>query len=280
MLQTLVCIAFIFSFSQIALSKESAFDLEEAKTRCTAHYSDTPDVHMDDFKWGYSLTTMEDQFEETYSSGKRLEYHANYEETEKAFFLYLDNERYQPVKITQGFIKSVTQQIELAIAKGFADFVFFPDMGHAHLHFPEEHWQNEFANFGDTFKNRDKLYEKMLADPQMKALYHLAEQLKMQDEDKNVLLDDTIFFKYWHRNFVGYNDASSGYQIEVAPKENLYNTVGHIDDHKSWSAGFAVSASKDGCFPYIDKYGDTRYFDISLKDPPYSPSMVFSDDTY
>ena len=48
----------------------------------------------------------------------------------------------------------------------------------------------------------------MLADPKMTALYHLAEQLQLQDEDKNLLADELLVFKYWHRNFVGYNDTS------------------------------------------------------------------------
>lgn len=247
--------------------------MEVAKERCQSHYSESKEVYMNDFKWGVTLLEMSDKFEEIYSSGKRLYMHTNYDKDKKEFVTYLNRKDGLPVTLTENFIKSVTNHIEVAIANGFADYVFFPDMGHTHLYFPQSHWDSEYGNFDKSSKNQPNLYKKMLSDPKMKALYHLAEQLKMQDENKKVLKDKTLFFKYWHRNFVGMNDGTKNYQIEVAEEGALYNTVKNMDEHDSWSAGIAVSASEKGCFPYIDKDGNTRYFDIGLVDPRYDPNQ-------
>ncbi len=273
--------AFVLIFSIAAQGKDqTAFNIEVAKQRCQVSFHQTPEVYANDFKWGYTLLEMSDRFEEIYDSGKRLNMHAEYNPGEDQFYIFYDDKDHLPVAITEDFIKSVTNQIEVALANRFADYVFFPDMGHSHLHFPESHWQKEYTGENAPPKPRNNLYQKMLADPKMKALYHLAEQLQLQDEDKNLLADDLLVFKYWHRNFVGYNDTSRDFQIEVAPADKNYNTVGSIDEHHGYSAGFAVSASKDGCFPYIDKDGVTRYFDIGLQDPRYDPSKTQNEFSY
>ncbi len=271
MLQILITLGLSLFMTSNAFAK-TALQLGEAKKRCLTHFSESPEVFADDFSWGYTLLEMEDRFEEIYHSGKRLNMHSLYDPITDQFMLFYDDKKHLPVPIDGHFIKSVTNQIEIAIEKGYASFVFFPDMGHSHLYFPEQHWQDNYAGENAPQGERNNLYTKMLADPKMKALYHLAEQLQMQNEDQSVIDDETLTFKYWHRNFVGYNDGSTQYQIEVAPPEKKFNTVGSIAGYKVYSAGFAISASKDGCFPYQDKDGKTRYFDIGLQDPRYDPN--------
>ncbi len=273
MLRTLSAICLLFSFSAHATTK-TAFNIEEAKIRCQTHFSQSPEIFAQDFSWGYTLLEMADKFEEIYDSGKRLFMHSQYDPQTDQFSIFFDGKKQLPVPITESFIKNVTLQIEVAIDKGYADYVFFPDMGHSHLYFPEDHWQAQYTGENEPPKPRSNLYKKMFADPKLRPLYHLTEQLKMQNEDKTLIEDEILIFKYWHRNFVGTNDGSGNYQIEVAPPEKLYNTVSSIEGHHSYSAGFAVSASKDGCFPYTDKDGVTRYFDIGLNDPRYDPSQT------
>ncbi len=248
----------------------SFYDLEEAKSRCTTHFSESPELYMNEFSWGYSLDSMAVKFEEIYESGKRIGTHSNFDPETDQFYLYLDKyHNFAPFKITPEFIKSVTLQIETAHVHRYGEFVFFPDMGHSHLHFPLEHWQENYADKEFTKQER---YEKMLADPELRPLYHLTEQLQMTDENDEVLDDPVLAFKYWHRNFMGYNNTTTGFDVPVDNSER-YNTVRDVPGYHRWSAGFAVSASKDGCFPYRDQNGVKRYFDISLSDPQYDPTQ-------
>lgn len=264
----LTILAPAFSWAQ---GNQTGFNWEQAKIRCTTHYKDSPELFMGTFSWGYSLLEMEDKFNEVYDSGERIFLHAHYDRQEDHFFAWLDDKPDQAVKLTEAFVKSVTLQIETSLSRGYASFVFFPDMGHSHLYFPEEHWQKVYAKADTSPANRQQHYENMLADPAMRPLYHLTEQLQMMDENKDLIDDQILKFKYWNRNFLGYNNSTTDYSIEVAPKEEKYNTVKSIDGYHSWSAGFAISASKDGCFPYRDKNGQIRFFDIALKDPRYDP---------
>lgn len=221
---------------------------------------------------------MEDKFNKTYYSKKRIRYHADYNSELNSFYLYLDSYKYIiPVKIKINFIKSVTLQIETALEEGYASYVFLPDMGHAHLYFPLDHWKREYAKFDISDNNMDDLEEKMLADNLMEPLYHLSERLEMVDKNGNVKLDEILSFKYWSRNFAGKNNGTKEYTIFITQDGKKYNTVCCLDNYKNWSSGFAVSASEFGCFPYRDKDGNIKYFDISLYDPRYNPDINQSD---
>ena len=66
-------------------------------------------------------------------------------------------------------------------------------------------------------------------------------------------------------------------QVVVAADTRRDNTVCALEGYVNWSAGFAVSASRRGCFPYRDVEGRTRYFDISLYDPSCHPSTYLLD---
>ena len=245
--------------------------MELARTRCLAHFSQSEELHYDEFIGSYTLPEMSDKFESIYESGKRLFMHANYEPEQEAFFLYMDPymgaEKPRPVAITENFIKSVTLHIETALQEGFADFVFFPDMGHSHLYFPEEHWDNFYRPMDLSYKNKHNIYEKFLADPKMRALYHLGEKLRFHDQDREALKDSVLSFKYWNRNFVGQNDGTRTHSVPVIQNRKEYNTVRSLPDYHVYGQGYAISASHKGCFPYVDKDGKTRFFDIGFFDP-------------
>lgn len=257
---------------------DSAFNIEESKERCLFDQFQTEELFGDELYRNYSLIEMEEKFNQVYNSKKRIRYHADYNSEMNSFYLYLVTPNsIIPVRITLNFIKSVTLQIETAIEKGFASYVFLPDMGHAHLNFPLDHWKKEYARFDISTNNMDEIEEKMLADMQMEPLYHLSERLEMLDENGNVKFDEVLNFKYWNRNFFGKNNGTNEYAIYITPNLKKYNTVCCLEGYKSWSSGFSVSASELGCFPYRNKDGNIQYFDISLYDPRYNPETNHSD---
>jgi len=243
---------------------------QESIERCQTHPDQSEELLSNEFKWGYTLLEMQDQFEKTYASGKRLLLHANYDNQSASFKIY-DNSDAKTIKslvINKNFIKSVTRQIETALKMGYASYVFFPDMGHSHLYFKEDHWLKNYQSLA-TNKSGQKhlLYEKMFADPELKALYHLSEQLEFKDEHGHLHNDEVLNFKYWTRNFLGQNNQSGLYDLPVSNDQTKFNTVAGLPDYHLYSSGFAISSSQKGCFPYEDQNGVIRYFDISLHDP-------------
>ena len=261
-------------FAAKADAATSAFNLEEAKQRCRTHHTQSKKLYRNTYHWGYSLEEMAATFAQIYIAENRLPYHADYNEEKQCFLLYYPTSKSaRPLVATANFIKSVTLHIETAIEQGYASSVFFPDMGHAHLYSPLDHWRKEYAYFDDSFYDSAEFYEKVLADEHMRPLYHLSEQLQMIDDKGQVMNDALLRHKYWHRNFFARNNGTAEYEILLAPDEKRYNTVCSLKDHMNWSAGFVVSANARGCFPYRDNDGTTRYFDISIFDPGYDPAL-------
>lgn len=215
---------------------------------------------------------MQDQFLKTYQSGKRLGLHANYDYKNQSFVIYskMVNKTF-PIKINQSFIRSITLQIETALKKGYASFVFFPDMGHTHLYFKKEQWEKNYHALTLKIGDQPLLYEKMFSDPQLMPLYHLSEQLKLKDNEGILINDETISFKFWTRNFMARNDETDFYTLPI-DMNHPTNTVDKIEGLNRYGQGFAVSASEKGCFPYQDSDGEIRYFDIALYEPRSDPS--------
>ena len=168
-----------------AESSPGGCTVDQTRERCTTHHSLSQRLYREPFAWCASLEAMRGQFEETCNSDKRIPYHADYNRAMKSFCLYLQGvDGVKPVRITEKFIHSVTTHIETALREGYAHFVFFPDMGHAHLYFPADHWRKAYASAESILQSLDALYEKMLADP---VLRH----------------------KYWNRNFLCRNTTTT-----------------------------------------------------------------------
>ncbi len=233
------------------------------KNRCKAPLADEEFVYGDDFSWHLSFNQMKDLFDKTYNSGKRLKGRFYFDPTENQIVAPLSYSEERSV-VSVRFIKSITEHIEKALKLTYADFIFFPDMGHNHFFIPNNIWDKYLS----IIDNKKTLYEKLFDEPQLRMLYHTAEQLQMLKRDTRELLDNRYTQKrYYTRNIIGSNNHDGVLDMVFSPIAD-FNTVRDFDDHKYYSSGVNISASKDGCFSYEYK-GRTYFYDISLYDLPY-----------
>lgn len=236
--------------------------------QCSMPKADEPVVKTDDFFWSMSLEQMDTKFKDIYASGKRLKGRAFYDPSKKEYFLPTSwGKEKKKILIPAPFLKSITKHIEEALRRRAVDFIFFPDMGHSHFFIPQKIWDQGMEKIND----RELLYEKMFATPELKILYHTAEQLKMQDGDgvdAPLTTDRRLLWRYFTRNLVGKNNGSDELEIYYNWSEK-FNTLRELEGHYYYGGGFNISSSKNGCFPYRWN-GKTYYFDLSLEDLPSS----------
>ncbi len=260
---------FLTTVSSQAVAEASGFNLELSKQRCTPAAPGELVVYNSDFKWSYTLPEMAQRFREIYNSGKRLDARAYYDRKTNQFYLtHRGFNTSNKVKIDENFIKSVTRHVEVALEQKYAEFIFFPDMGHSHLYFEEKHW-NDYYSVIPEAKEIYQQYEKMYGDLKMRALYHTAEQLHTKSKESGEFYSDHLEFRFWHRNLVGDNSVPDVITIFTDPN-HAANSVGDMEGHHAWSAGYSISSSKNGCFAYKQN-GKTLYFDISIHDLPADP---------
>lgn len=245
----------------------------EVIARCGAPAEDEVNVYVTDFEWGYTPDTMATRYEEIYSSGKRLAERAYYDDEREAFMLPSTPTWGGDVQLPLRLVENVRLHIERGLQEGVVDFVFFPDMGHAHLFIKQDAWDATYADYPIAESNRRR--EVMFDDPELKVLYHTAEQLEMLDENNAVIDDEHARHRHATRNLVGANDYSGDFEFLTEP-ESAANTGRDLDGYKYYSAGFNVSASKDGCFPF-EVNGQLQWFDLSLSDLPYPPDYSGGD---
>ncbi len=253
--------------------KSDAFDdkasvWEEIALRCTAPADDEEVVYNNDFEWGYSHEAMGIRYEEIYHSGKRLHARAYYDETLGSLVLPGTDSWGGDVMLPERLVENVTLHIEHALERGYAEFVFFPDMGHSHLFIPEQHFEDVYA--GTPVSEFSRRYERMFDDPQLMVLY-TAEQLQMLDEDDQVINDRHIMWRYHTRNPVGDNNYERRLEL-LTDYTQKANTARDMAEMKYQGAGFNISASEDGCFPFENQHGEIQWYDISLEDLPFDTS--------
>jgi hypothetical protein len=227
-------------------------------------------VTQSDFSWGMTRQQILEKETEIYESGKRLKARAHLN-TEGQLVMPIDvfNKGTVTFKLTDRFVKSVIKHVEEGMKRGYVDALVFADMGHSHFFIPTEFYEKELAPL--DVSQRDLMYEKMLAHPGLKVLYHTAEQMKMMDEDKKLLDDRKIQWRFYTRNLVGDNQALGKIEL-LHEMDSSHNTARKYDDkHKYWGAGFNISIAKNGCFAF-KRNGETYYFDLSLKDLEYIPT--------
>jgi len=248
------------------LTSSALANWDTVKNRCIKPNSDEKIVTQSDFGWGLSHIDNLTKEAEIYNSGKRLFQRSYYDKFSNSFLLpHSVIGETSNVKLTQKFIASVRHHIESGLRNKYSEAIVFSDMGHSHLYFPKGHWEKHYLSLIRE-KKLALLYEKMLADPELRVLYHTAEQIKLK-VDGAVLPDARSQWRYHNRNILGYN-KDKNLDVLFATDNKRYNTVVEIDGLHRWSAGFNISASKNGCFPYKVN-GETRYFDISLTSLPY-----------
>ena len=237
----------------------------EEKLPCPAQAPDEPLVYMSDFSWGQSLESMRAKFSETYASGKRLKGRAHLDADDA----YVVPRPTGLIRLTPEFLRSVRRHIEIALERRYADFIFFPDMGHSHFFIPEAEWDAIAAIPGER---QHEAYTKMVALPTLQVLYHTAEQLAVREGARGAGAfpqDKTLLWRYFSRNPIGDNTTGENVAPHFAFHNDNYNTLHELKGHRSWSAGFSISASKDGCFQYTAPDGREMRFDLSFEDLPY-----------
>ncbi|MGE3263393.1 MAG: hypothetical protein AB7K68_16565 [Bacteriovoracia bacterium] len=239
--------------------------LAEAGRRCEKPAKEEPVVYSNEFHWGQNRSDMQKNFEMIYESGKRLLGRAYYNEASHGYEM---SAPYGVVKVDPKFIASVTRHLEISLQRGYAEQIFFPDMGHSHFYIPEKEWPALAAE-----QSRSKLYEKLFALRSLKILYHTAEQLQVKPGERSegpFPQDPVLLWRYFSRNVFADNNGGENVGILFRGPQG-YNSVGEVEGYNLYSAGFYVSASKDGCFPYSFK-GKTYYFDLAIEEMPYDNS--------
>jgi len=247
------------------LTEGGAIIWEVVAARCGPPAEDEPIVYAGDFEWGVSIEVMAQRFDEMYLSGKRLKDRAFYDEETGDFILPIYESWGGTVVLSKRLVENVRMHIEKSLARGYAEFIFFPDMGHSHFFIPQEHWDSVYAPFPVAQKGTQ--ITMLFDDPQLKVLYHTAEQLKMLDDDKNILPDRHIQWRFFTRNPVGDNDWAGRVDL-LHEHTSSANTARDLEDHYYYGAGFNITATENGCFPYVHE-GQIYYFDISMEDLPY-----------
>jgi len=263
-----ICVALGFTsiswaFPAQKLSIDNKIDI--AKERCTPKTADEGVIYNTAFKgFNRSLEDLDQMYPAIYESADRLVNRVGYFQEDSAFISKdtFSNTGKQVV-FSEELIKSITLQVEKSLNLNYVRYVFFPDMGHSHLFIPQDYYDNEMPK-GKGFI---ATLEAGLAAPGLKILYHTAEQLNMLDEDKFVLSDRYLQWRFYTRNPVGDSQGN----IEILSNydgKGGHNTVRKLEGYK-YIAGFNISANKNGCFPFQDKNGDIQYFDLSAWDIPY-----------
>lgn len=241
---------------------------ETSQERCAPQSPLDKIIYSDDFFWNMSATQMSTIYNSLYYSKRRLNHRAYFKGDH--FVLPLNQgDQLGEVKVTDLFIKSVTRHVEVALKRKYAEYIFFPDMGHSHFFVPLDYYNRELRDL--PYDSTATLYEKMLAHPDLKILYHTAEQLKMKEANGEVSRDRQLAWRFFSRNIVGDNQGKG--QLEVIyDASNSGNTVHEYQsDFYYWGAGFNISANQNGCFPFeVD--GKIYYFDLSLSDLEHSES--------
>lgn len=252
------------------ITPENQLDWATIQTRCSAPTSEEPTLYSNAFTWGVTLESMAEKFDEIYGSSARLFGRAWFDETRDVFIMPDKPNWGGEVILSRRLIDSVRGHIERALALGYADFVFFPDMGHSHLFIPQDRWDEAYAGF--EVSALSSMRTALLDDPELRVLYHTAEQLTLVDEAGEIKKDRYLMWRYFTRNPVG--DNRGGGRLELARDlSTAMNTVRKFPGHHYYSSGFNVSANAKGCFPFVHD-GQVRYFDLSLFDLPSDRSAA------
>jgi len=249
--------------SLLSLSAVAAPTIIVNKENCAKPIEQEEVLRSSEFSWGVELSEIKKKYDEVYEKGLRLKERAYLNGDQVILPISLLGGERGEVKLSERFLKSVIGHVEEGLKRKYVDAIIFPDMGHSHL-FVDLKFYNEVLK-QIPIKQNDKRYELMLNHPETRFLYHTAEQLEVKDDEGKLLEDRHIQWRFFTRNLVGHNKAQG--KIELLHNEkHKHNTARDYDEgFRYWGAGFNISATKNGCFAFVDK-GVTKYFDLSLKD--------------
>jgi hypothetical protein len=257
------------SIALVSVAAHSApVELGETVSAVCNRQSQAP-LYTSDFHWGYSLPDMLQRFAEVYNLPKRLGRHAYFDSQSGEIRLPYDADHGGDAVVPVSFVASIRAHIENALRLEYVDAVFFPDMGHSHFFIPQKKWDSEYS--GIPTDKMARLYERMMADPELKILYHTAEQLAFLDGQRHVVNDRRMQERFYSRNLVGDNRGEGRLEF-LQNRDQPANAASEMAGYFYWGAGFNVSSNKDGCFVYNDR-GVERYFDLSLYDLETDPNQ-------
>lgn len=228
-------------------------------------------IYSNDFKWGYELPELLMKFVDMYQAPQRLDRNAYWNSTTQRIQFPYEDFRGGEVTVSETFVQTVARHIEEAFRLDVVDGVFFPDMGHSHFLIPDALWESTYDRY--PVAQMSQFYRDLLKDPKLKILYHTAEQVKMLDDQDQVLPDSRIQHRHRTRNIVAPNSIQARLSFAQNPQSPV-NTVSDVKGYFWWGSGFNLSANSQGCFAYRAK-GKVFYFDMSLYDLPYTPTISF-----
>lgn len=235
---------------------------DQAAKRCGQGPSEV--LYANDVGWGLSFIDAAALYNRLYTSNKRLDHRFYFSEETQAF------KAKNPItprdlNIPIQFAYSIKKHIEEALRLQYAEWAFFPDMGHNHFFLPQEQYDSW------TSLPREEMMEAMIASGDIKMLYHTLEQIQVKDKETGKLDEDPwAQWRYYTRNIVGDNMGQG--QLEIHKKlTGNYNTVNDPPPgYKYWGAGVNLSSNKDGCFSF-EHNGQVSFFDLSFYDLAYQP---------
>lgn len=233
-----------------------------AKERCAPYKEGDAVLYRDKFKFGQTREAMAELYSEVYESEDRLKNRIGFYANEG---FVSGTEEGRKTLFPEHYLQAVIKQVENALRLTYVEHVFYSDMGHSHLFIPQDYYQEHMAGGGRTF------YESLsvaLESTELKTLYHTAEQLEMLDENKEILKDRYIQWRFHTRNPTG--DNQGNLEILTDFSEQVNTVRDYPSGNHRFYAGFYISANKNGCFPFEQKDGSVAYFDISVDSPEYS----------
>jgi len=134
------------------------------------------------------------------------------------------------------FITEVTRHLKQMLDVGAARYLFPLDADHAHLGVPKDAWDKKYKHLP-----LEEIFPALVRDPDLVALYHTAEHLRVTDRTNGAVNADA---KAWQekRNVLGYFD---GRPITILPPHANGQGASMPQDYYSYS-GFTFLASPRG----------------------------------
>ncbi len=245
----------------------SVANATEENQRCKPETASDAKLYSTDLRWEIPFVEMMSLYRSIYSSKKRLPKRAYFDEATGTYKLPFAEGFGGDIPISENFIATIRHHVETGMARGYVDALFFSDMGHSHIFIPESKYESTYKSI--PINEMTRFYRLLFEDPEIKILYHTAEQLKFTAEPH-------VQWRFYTRNLIGENRQDG--DVYVLPAvEHRANTLRDLDGHRLWNTGFHISASEAGCFPYMER-GQIRYFDLSLYDlQPEGTMQPFSD---
>lgn len=247
-----------------ALAEDSWGDLL-VRENCN-YRPNEPVLTDEDFAFNQSFEEVIKKGLEHFFSEKRLPHRAFYDSHSNRVHLpVMASSSPRPlIEVSPNLIRSVQKHIEKALELNYVDVISFSDMGHTHFFIPDEA-VDELTTGGES-NLAEIRFEKISADPRVKMLYHTAEQIRLLDDEKQLLLDRHLQWRFFTRNLIGDNQGKGELEL-IHNESHHYNTArDYKPGYRYWGSGFYLSAQKDGCFRY-NHLGEERAFDINLVGP-------------